>query len=39
MKIVFRVSVKGGTASAEKMPVISEGSRGVVYLAAAFDEE
>jgi protocatechuate 3,4-dioxygenase beta subunit len=39
MKIVFRVSVKGGAASAEKMPVISEGSRGVVYLAAAFDEE
>jgi hypothetical protein len=39
MKIVFRVSVNGGTATAEKMPVISEGSRGVVYLAAAFDEE
>lgn len=37
MKLLFRVRVAGETALAEALPMVSEGSRGVVYLAPSFD--
>ncbi len=37
MKLLFRVRVEGETALAEDLPMVAEGSRGVVYLAPSFD--
>jgi len=38
MKFLFRVLVEGETALAEELPLVSEGSRGVVYLAPSFND-
>ena len=38
MKMIFRVRVEGEKARAEELPLVAEGSRGVVYLAPVFDQ-
>ncbi len=38
MKLLFHIQIKGEKAVATSLPVVSEGSRGVVYLAPTFDK-